>query len=216
MNELRYTLITDGSSDTVLIPIITWALRVNGIEGAIQPQWADLRLFSEGAKLDEKIRTSIEYYPCDILFIHRDAEKELRENRAKQIWAAYCTCRMTKIIPIPPICVIPVRMQEAWLLFDETAIRQAAGNKNGRMSLPLPPLNTIESIPDPKNLLHECLRRASGRTGRRLKKFRPASSAHQIPNFIEDFTPLRSLSAFIAFEKDLRGTLKKYIVYEKL
>jgi len=215
MATLRYTLITDGSSDTVLIPIITWTLRVNGIEGAIQPQWADLRLFSEGTKLEEKIRTSLEYFPCDVLFIHRDAEKEPRENRAKEIWAAYCASRMMDTIQIPPICVIPVRMQEAWLLFDETAIRRAAGNKNGQMSLPLPSLNTIEYVPDPKDLLHECLRIASGRTGRRLKKFRPASSAHQIPNFIEDLTPLRSLSAFTAFENDLRGAMKKYTPHEK-
>ena len=27
--------------------------------------------------------------------------------------------------------VIPVRMREAWLLFDETAIRKAAGNPSG-------------------------------------------------------------------------------------
>ena len=210
MDPLRYTRITDGSADTVLMPIITWTLRVNGIEGAIQPQWADLRPFSEGAQLDVKIRTSLEYFPCDILFIHRDAEKEPRENRAKEIWAAYCVSGMMNTIQIPPICVIPVRMQEAWLLFDETAIRRAAGNKNGQMSLPLPSLNTIESVPDPKNLLHECLRIASGRTGRRLKKFRPASSTHQIPNFIEDFTPLRSLSAFADFEYDLIETLQKY------
>ena len=208
MDTLRYTLITDGSSDRVLLPIITWTLRVNGIEGAIQPQWADLRLFSEGTKLDEKIRTSLEHFPCDVLFIHRDAEKEPRENREKEIRATCCAIRPLDTIQIPAICVIPVRMQEAWLLFNEAAIRRAAGNKNGQMSLPLPALNTIESIPDPKDLLHECLKIASGRTGRRLKKFRPASGAHQIPYFIEDFSPLRSLSAFDAFENDLREALR--------
>jgi hypothetical protein len=36
------------------------------------------------------------------------------------------------------ICVIPVRMQEAWLLFDETAIKFAAGNRTYPKSLNLP------------------------------------------------------------------------------
>ena len=42
MTELRYTFVTDGSSDAVLIPILTWLLRENGVEFAIQPAWADL------------------------------------------------------------------------------------------------------------------------------------------------------------------------------
>jgi hypothetical protein len=43
MDEIRYTLITDGSSDRTLIPILTWVLREKGEVDRIQPEWADLR-----------------------------------------------------------------------------------------------------------------------------------------------------------------------------
>ena len=43
MDALRYTLLSDGSSDQALVPILTWLLRAQGIHGAIQPEWADLR-----------------------------------------------------------------------------------------------------------------------------------------------------------------------------
>lgn len=58
-------------------------------------------------------------------------------------------------ISVPHVCVIPVRMTEAWLLFDEAAIRQAAGNRLGRAPLALPPLDEVEQEPDPKSLLYE-------------------------------------------------------------
>lgn len=35
MNELRYTLLSDGPSDRALLPILTWLLRQNGVTGAI-------------------------------------------------------------------------------------------------------------------------------------------------------------------------------------
>lgn len=35
MNEIRYTLLSDGSSDKALLPILTWLLRLHGVECAI-------------------------------------------------------------------------------------------------------------------------------------------------------------------------------------
>jgi hypothetical protein len=205
MRELRYTLICDGSSDTVLMPILTWALRVNGITCAIHPEWADLRGFCKILRMEEKIRRSIKYYPCDILFVHRDAEKESPEQRVAEIENAI---KKIHQLPVPPsVCVIPIRMQEAWLLFDERAIRHAADNRNGTMPLNLRKLDKIEDIPDPKAALYELLKTASGLTGRHLKKFRPEQKARHITEFMEDFSPLRRLSAFMAFEKNLRQVI---------
>jgi hypothetical protein len=42
---------------------------------------------------------------------------------------------------MPVVCVVPVRMMEAWLLIDEMAIRRVAGNPNGRIPIELPVLN---------------------------------------------------------------------------
>lgn len=75
MTELRYTLLSDGSSDEVLLPILTWLLRTNGVQCAIQPAWADLRrLRQPPSKLSGRIKTSIDLFPCDLLFVHRDTE----------------------------------------------------------------------------------------------------------------------------------------------
>jgi hypothetical protein len=99
-------------------------------------------------------------------------------------------------------------MTEARLLFDETAIRLAAGNPNGKNLLNIPDLSTIEQIPDPKELLFDLLREASGLTGRRLKRFNMAESRIRITELISDFSPLRQLSAFQGLEKDI-STLKQ-------
>ena len=41
MQELRYTLLTDGTSDAVLLHHLTWLLR-QYTERAVQSAWADL------------------------------------------------------------------------------------------------------------------------------------------------------------------------------
>jgi hypothetical protein len=107
-------------------------------------------------------------------------------------------------LPLPPlVCVVPVRMTEAWLLFDERAIRRAAGNPNGREPLPIVAGNP-ENLPDPKGTLHEALRSASGLAGRRRKKFALTDAVQRVPDYIDDFRPLRELSAaFARLEQDL-------------
>jgi len=203
MRELRYTLLSDGSSDRALIPILTWLLRQHVPDTALQSEWADLRRLPEPPrKLAERIRACIDLYPCDLLFIHRDAEGESHGSRISEIQAAIAeTVPQTQI---PYVCVVPVRMTEAWLLLDCTAIRRSAGNPAGNMDLELPPLRTVEDIPDPKTLLYDLLRTASGLHGRRRKQFRPQEAARRIPNFIGDFSPLRGLPAFQQLESDLK------------
>ena len=159
MTELRYTLVTDGNSDIALVPILTWLLKENGVVYAIQSTWADLSRIphQKRRRLEDKIYLGLELYPCDLLFVHRDAEGEPRQNRVNEITAA--TQRVITSVP-PRICVVPIRMQEAWLLFDEPAINRAAGNSSNRRSLSLPPINRLESLPDPKTKLHNSLKQA--------------------------------------------------------
>ena len=204
MKELRYTLVTNGSSDTTLLPILIWLLRMHGVSCAIQAEWADLRQLRLPKKrgLADRIRWSLDFYPCDLLFVHRDAEREPREKRVAEINEA-----IEKVVtphPVPPaVCVVPVRMQEAWLLFDDAAIRHAAGNRSGHHPLDIPPIQRIEQLPDPKAILYECLKQASGLSGRRLKHFPVHKRARRVAELIDDFSPLRALSAFDALESDL-------------
>ena len=117
----------------------------------------------------------MDLYPCDLLFVHRDAEGVPHRSRVEEIEIAMQEVRAVhEGAGLPPhVVVVPVRMTEAWLLFDEAAIRRAAGNPNGRVSLQLPP-GDPEEIADPKQLLHDLLRTASELGGRRLGRV-PAS-----------------------------------------
>ncbi len=210
MKELTFTLVTDGSSDDVLLPILTWLLRANGVTMALQPVWADLRraYLPRRADLTDKLRAALHLFPCNLLFVHRDAEQEPRERRVAEIQRALG--RLPADLPQPKaVCVVPVRMQEAWLLFDETAIKQAAGNSAFRGNLGLPPLKELEDVPDPKTVLHDCLRRASGLRGRRLRAFPVGQRARRVAELIDDFSPLRALPAFRALEEDLRDVLSQ-------
>jgi len=204
MKELRYTLITDGASDVVLLPILDWLLRVNGVSVAVQRQWADLGLVAlpKRPKLSDKIKIAVSSFPCDLLFVHRDAEREPRDNRIDEISAAVVEAMQTIAVP-PPVCVVPVRMQEAWLLFDEKAIKWAAGNRSYLPSLNLPSLDQLEHLPNPKEELYSRLRQASGLRGHRLKKFPVRQRARRVTEFSDDFSPLRSLPAFAALEEDV-------------
>lgn len=200
MNNLRCTLLTDGSSDMALMPILQWLLREQGIPANIV--WADLRhLAKRPVGLSQKILAAIDLYPCDVLFIHRDAEAQPPEQRYNEIRTAIEKAQTSA----PHVCVVPIRMQEAWFLLDELAIRKASGNPNGRMPIPLPPLEDIETLPNPKQVLYDAIKTASGCRGRRLKKLRPERLVRRVSDFIENYTNLRVLSAFQQLEKDVRA-----------
>ena len=203
MVNIRYTLLTDGSSDRALIPHLTWLLKENGISMPIYAEWAELRhLPNVPQGLVEKITKSLELYPCDIIFIHRDAEREPTENRKAEILAALSEVNGVEV-PLS-ICVIPVRMLESWLLSDAQAIRRASGNPHGKVNLSLPRLNQIENIPNPKELLCNILRTASESSGRRLRKLNLSQCISQISNYIEDFSVLRDLTAFQNLENEIK------------
>ncbi len=204
MNDLSYTLLSDGSSDIALLPILTWLLRQHFTEFAIQARWADLRPIKKRPQgLIERIELSLELFPCKLLFVHRDAENQEPDLRRKEIIQAIAMITNNTQRP-PAICVVPVRMQEAWLLFDEKALRIAAGNPNGRQALDLPEIRRLESIPDPKVVLRNLLNQASNLRGRRLKKFQANIRPVRVAELIDDFSLLRGLSAFATLEGDIQ------------
>lgn len=212
MKELSYTLVSDGSSDRALLPLLTWLLRQHlPADWAIQSAWADLhRLPRPRPGMAGRIQDAVEFYPCDLLFVHRDAEGESRAKRVEEIRGALPN--LPEDFPtenLAVVCVIPVHMQEAWLLFDEPALRRAAGNPNGRDSLTIPALRAVEKLADPKAILHQLLKEARGLKGRRRARFSPHPCTHRIAEFVADFSPLRQLWAFRALEKELEQPLEE-------
>ncbi len=208
MNNLRYTLVTDGSSDQALQPILTWLIRELGVTCPIQPEWADLRrLPKPPRRLDKRIAVAIELYPCDLLFVHRDAEREEWKTRRDEIEQALRTVPASMRVP-PVVCVIPIRMQEAWLLTNEPAIRKAAGNPSGKCPLSLPSIKTLEGLADPKDVLYDLIRKASELRGRRLQHLNVSFSAQRVADFTPNFAALRSLKAFQYLETELTHQLR--------
>ncbi|MCU0725873.1 MAG: hypothetical protein MUE73_08815 [Planctomycetes bacterium] len=197
ISSLGFALIADGSSDRALIPIIHWTIRRLLPQTSIRERGFVAR---GGRPLVSTIQDAIDQYAPDILFVHRDAERSTLEDRRLEI-------------PTSPghiVRVVPVRMMEAWLLIDETALRLAAGNPNSTSRLDLPLTEAIESIPDPKARIEDLLLRASGLHGpRRLKRFRRdiGSAVQRLSQLIDDFSPLLRLSAFITFKDELEGIL---------
>ena len=208
MEELQYTLLSDGSADKALMPILTWLLRQHVPCLPIQSYWADLRrLIRPPRELHERIRESIRIYPCNLLFVHRDAEAISLEDRQGEINQAVADASVEDEM-FAAVCVVPVRMTEAWLLLDIGAIRQAAGNPNGTVPLNLPSPSNIEGLPNPKRVLHNILRTATELGTHRRERFHTNMAVQRIPGCIEDFSPLRRLSAFVALEEEVKETIE--------
>ncbi|MGF1574849.1 MAG: hypothetical protein ACFCU9_02715 [Cyanophyceae cyanobacterium] len=207
MSEIRFTLLSEGSSDKVLLAILRWLLQQHFEKYEIQAEWADLsRLPNPPKTLDARIHMSLELYPCDVLFVHRDADNQGWEKRWKEISQAWELINKSGECSASLVPVIPIRMTEAWLLFDKGAIRRAASNPRGQVDLDMPTLKTLEGIPNPKLTLQNLLKRASEASGRKLKRFNERSSTCvvRIADSIDDFSPLRSLTAFQRLEGDIR------------
>jgi hypothetical protein len=189
------------------MPILNWLLRANGVQCAIQSEWAALRRLSRPPRgLLARVTKAFDLYPCELLFVHRDAEGESHSFRRIEIELAVAEA-FRELHPPVSVSVIPVRMREAWLLFDEGAIRKAAGNPSGRDVLQLPPLERCEDLPDRKGLLERLLREASGLSVRRRAKLRVGARMSRITDYARDFTPLRALPAFRELERDLQAAI---------
>lgn len=210
MTDLRYTLVSDGSSDQALLPLLSWSLREQGLTSVLYPVWANLAMLPRRPdSLESKIRSALELYPCNLLFVHRDCETASVVQRQEEIRIALNRVFSDKDDPVPSVCVVPRRMTEAWLLISESVIRTASGNPNGRVPLLMPVHNRLEDLPDPKENLFFLLRQASELRGRRLRRLRVHQLVHRVIELIEDFSPLRTLPSFIAFEAQLRESLRE-------
>lgn len=206
--RLRYTLVADGPGDACLVHPINWVLRRCSCHrfDEFVPQVADRRWHSEATSgLESRLEAGYSQFPCEILFIHRDAERQSPELRYEEIQEAI------ERIQVPPyVPIVPIRMTEAWLLIDERAIRKAADNPNGTADLRMPPIKKLEGIPDPKVFLRDCLIRASEFKGRRRDQFkrRMSSRVHRVASLIQDYAPLEELPAFRRLEEDVDRVLE--------
>ena len=206
---LRFTLVGDGSSDRALLPIISWLICDIAGNIPLEPQWADLGPLAPDEKsLGKRIRKALDYFPCHLLFVHRDSERTYDGERRFEEISRACANHQSQHPELLTVGVVPMRMMEAWFLLDEAAIRRAAGNPLGRAQLSLPGLKRIERV-DAKDVLHQAIRDAGELTGRKAKKFNMAAAIHDVADFIGDFSRLNQLPSFLRFRSDLSHALKK-------
>ena len=66
-----------------------------------------------------------------------------------------------------------------------------------------PETASLEQLTDPKEILYELLKEASGLSGRRLKKLQINKCANRVSGYVHSFQPLRILPAFRALEADV-------------
>ena len=195
MQTLTITLLTDGSSDRVLLPLINFLLD----EFSPTPHRV---IFAEGlhtGSLVSRLESVLDLYPCDLLLIHRDAETLSIEARQDEIKSAALA-----VGGLPhSIHIIPVRMTETWLLIDQLAVRRAAGNPRGSQQLNIPAVKNLEGLPDPKVVLFNALTTAANLGARRRRQFRPESLRHRVAELIEDPSLLRALVSFKHFESQV-------------
>jgi hypothetical protein len=189
------TLVADGSSDRALKPILELLFnkhcpvpfRIHFAQG-----------FSTSASLAVRVQQAIYDFPCELLLVHRDAEGVEPNQREHEIQSA-----LASLEDVPTaVCVVPVRMTEAWLLMDERAIRAAVGNPNGTESLQLPPKNRVEKV-DAKDALMKAIQAASGLGQRRLRRFAPDHFRHRVAEL------LRGLPSFCKLETTLAEQLQQ-------
>src|SRR5262249_43152108 len=110
--DLRITLLGDGSSDRCLLMHILWIIEKNlASETIVEHTFVSTPRERGGRGLKSRIQASLREAPCDILFVHRDAERDSLEIRTTEIQLALCDIEKNSV----PI--VPVRMTEAWLLF---------------------------------------------------------------------------------------------------
>ena len=184
--QITYTVVADGGTDRLLVPIIDWTIhRLDPEVDILEPEF-EKRTGSVG-----------EYFHCYtsttmLVFAHRDAEGSSIDHRLREFE------NVPGVVP-----VVPVRMSEAWLLIDGDAIARAA---DSRATVEVPKLTKLEQIPDPKTLLGKLLDEAAGSpTGRRGKKFIASLTERRVnlASLIEDYSPLESLEAFRRFQSSL-------------
>jgi len=149
--DLEYLLISDGTSDSALLPIIDDALIKYSKYKSPQGKRADLSRYNRPIRfLHDRITYAIDLYNPGLIFIHRDAERESLHKRVTEIELALGKCNKDGYKDRKHVKIIPVRMTEAWLMIDQSAIKRAAGNPGSRSKLKLPKKQALEDIPDPK------------------------------------------------------------------
>ncbi len=187
--QLTYLLVADGGTDRALAPIIEWA--IHRLDPEVEILEPDFRK-RQGPVQDFVVALGT---GAMIVFVHRDGEGATLETRLQE----FAGVTRNDVVP-----VVPIRMTEAWLLVDAGAIARAADSPGA--TFPIPNVNQLDSLADPKETLEGLLLAAAGNpTGRRRKQFERSIVQRRVnvASLINDYSTLESLPAFQRFQTEL-------------
>lgn len=206
---LRALYLCEGSSDTGLRFHIEAIAVETGREIHVTVPDLDRLPTKPGHSVGDKLRAARQLSPgadeYDLVVIHRDSDGNPPQRRRDEIADAVAAVSPS----LAHVPVIPVRMLEAWLILDPTAIREVAGNPNGRVSLGLPNPNRAERVADPKALLKQAIATASEEKGRRLNKLQARFSENRarLLQMLDREGPVKQLASWQSFRHDLSEAL---------
>lgn len=204
---VRVLFLSEGTSDQGLVG------HVEGIaadlEVAVTVSAPDLRWLRSrvGQSVTDKLRTARELGGTyDLAVVQRDADRGSPDVRKTEI-AEAVEAVWPELAHVP---VVPVRMLEAWLLLDEQAIREVAGNPRGRVPLDLPKAAAVERVADPKQRLKDTLAKASDCKGRRLAELqqRFPRNRHRLLDLLDRHGPVAAVPSWQTFVSDLSTALR--------
>ena len=180
--QLTFSVVADGGTDRLLVPIIEWAIH------RLDPQVEILE--PEFSKRRGGVREFLRTYCTDtmLIFLHRDSENQTLRQRLTE----FELIGRNDVVP-----VVPVRMSEAWLLFDSVAITQASGSSGDGVAVPR--ISDLEALANPKKHLDSLLITAAGNpSGRRGRNFRRSIIERRasVASFISDYSPLERPTGF--------------------
>ena len=206
---VRFLLVCEGSSDSGLMTHIRRLLVQSGLTDPEGTFWA------RGRALADKIREGLQHSgECDLLFVHRDADSHQDthsagpERRRAEINEAVIDASYSGVW----VSLVPVRMTEAWLLLNESAIRMVSGRPHGTEPLGLPLPSQVEVEADPKNRLEMALIAASQTSGRRRRRFERdlPQMRHQLLENLSPGEVLERVPSWSRFRNELVSALSKF------
>ena len=160
MRDIQFALVREGQSDdglAVLIRVLLSRSVVPGVIGASRNY--------QGSTKQKLAQVLAEDIVPDLIFIHRDSDSRDSTGRHAEITSAAIELGCESKV----VAIVPVQETEAWLLTEESAIREVVGRPSGKAPLGLPAVQRIEDVANPKEVLESACRIACEKRGARLK-----------------------------------------------
>lgn len=201
--------LAEGSSDLPLADLVEALFLDHGVSVFLsRPDFRALPRVRKDVRSRVEAGLLLVGGPVDVVVVHRDADNMgLGARKAEIADAIQVVGTGSAVVP-----VIPVRMTEAWLLLDETAIRSVAGNPKGRMALTLPKPHEVEAASDPKDMLRQSLLSAAGVTGRRREAVAKRFNQHrrQLLERLDRSGPVAKLPAWQSMVAEISRVVDRW------